>query len=270
MTFSFTKMSGAGNDFILADNRDGRLKLTREQVAKLCHRQFGIGADGLMLLIPSPDSQADWAWQFWNSDGSDAEMCGNGARCFARYLQRQTHWAAHSVTFRTAAGVIRADFNGDRVTVNLTAPHTLKLGEKVVTSQGELHIHSLNTGVPHAVVFVPDADRVMVGSLGSELRWHEHFKPRGTNVNFAQILGPSHLRVRTYERGVEGETLACGTGVSATAMVSARIHHFQSPIRVQVQGGDELEVSFQETPDGFSDVRLSGPATFVFDGTTEL
>ncbi len=270
MTFSFTKMSGAGNDFILADNRDGHLKLTRDQVARLCHRQFGIGADGLMLLVPSSGSQADWAWQFWNSDGSDAEMCGNGARCFARYLQRQTNWPASSVMFSTLAGVIRAEFNGDRVTVNLTAPHSLKLRETVLTSQGELQVHSLNTGVPHAVIFVPDADRVMISSLGSELRWHEHFKPRGTNVNFAQISGPNHLRVRTYERGVEGETLACGTGVSATAMISARIHGFSSPIRVQVQGGDELEVSFQETSDGFSDVRLNGPATFVFDGTLNL
>lgn len=263
-------MSGAGNDFILADNRNGLLKLTREQVARLCHRQFGIGADGLMLLIPSTDSRADWAWQFWNSDGSDAEMCGNGARCFARYIQRQTNCETPSVTFSTIAGVIRADFNGERVTVNLTAPQGLKLGESVNTSHGELHVHSLNTGVPHAVVFVPDADRVMISSLGSELRWHEHFKPRGTNVNFAQILGLNHLRVRTYERGVEGETLACGTGVSATAMISARVHGFNSPVRVQVQGGDELEVSFKETLDGFSDVRLNGPATFVFDGTLQL
>jgi len=270
MKLEFVKMSGAGNDFILADNRDGRLNLSRQQVAHLCHRQFGIGADGLMLLVPSPTPASDWAWQFWNSDGSDAEMCGNGARCFARYLQRQTSWAPSSVKFQTVAGIIQADFSGDRVTVNLTAPHGLRLNERVTTSQGELVVHSLNTGVPHAVVFVPDADKAMVVALGSELRWHEHFKPRGTNVNFAQVLGPNHIRVRTYERGVEGETLACGTGVSAAAMISSRVHHFESPVRVQVQGGDELEVSFKTTADGFSDVRLNGPATFVFDGTIEL
>jgi diaminopimelate epimerase len=129
-------------------------------------------------------------------------------------------------------------------------------------------VHSINTGVPHAVLFVPDADKAMVMRLGPELRRHAHFGPRGTNVNFVQVLGPSHIRVRTFERGVEGETLACGTGVTASALISARVHHFSSPIKVQVQGGDQLEVSFKGNYDGFSDVCLSGPAEFVFDGVT--
>lgn len=255
---------------MLADNRSGNLNLTREQVAKLCHRQFGVGADGLMLLVPSSSPSADWAWQFWNSDGSDAEMCGNGARCFARYLQRVTHWTAPTTAIQTAAGVVNAEFHGDRVTVTLTAPHGLRIDEEVATSQGTLHVHTLNTGVPHAVVFVPDADRAMVQALGAELRFHPHFQPRGTNVNFVQVLGPNHIRVRTYERGVEGETLACGTGVSAAALISSRVHGFSSPVRVQVQGGDELQVAFQTTEFGFADVRLNGPATFVFEGTLEI
>lgn len=262
----FVKMTGAGNDFILADNRTGSVTLSHDQVARLCHRQFGIGADGLMLLVPAAQGQADWAWQFWNSDGSDAEMCGNGARCFARYVQRTTGWSRPEVSFETAAGVIRATFQGERVTVTLTSPHSLRLRERVATSQGDLEVSSLNTGVPHAVVFVPDADRAMVQQLGSELRRHEHFQPRGTNVNFAQVKGPNFIRVRTYERGVEGETLACGTGVSASAMIAATVHGFTSPVRVQVQGGDELEVAFTAQGGGFSDVRLTGPATFVFEG----
>jgi len=270
MTLDFVKMTGAGNDFILADNRDGRVHLTREQVARLCHRQFGIGADGLMLLVPALDGAADWAWQFWNSDGSDAEMCGNGARCFARYVQRVTGWSRPDMTFTTAAGIIRATFDGDRVTVTLTRPHSLRLGEAVPTSQGELEVSSLNTGVPHAVTFVPDADRAMVQSLGAELRWHDHFKPRGTNVNFAQLLGPGAIRVRTYERGIEGETLACGTGVSASALVAAAQHGFPSPVRVQVQSGDQLEVAFTRRNGDFDDVRLTGPATFVFEGRIRL
>jgi len=270
MTLDFVKMSGAGNDFILADNRSGAVTLSREQVARLCHRQFGIGADGLMLLVPARGGDADWAWQFWNSDGSDAEMCGNGARCFARYIRETAGWTRPEVTFETAAGVIRAQFQGDRVTVTLTSPHTLRLRERVATSQGELEVSSLNTGVPHAVVFVPDADQAMVQQLGAELRWHEHFKPRGTNVNFAQVKGPNFIRVRTYERGVEGETLACGTGVSASAMIAAAVHGFTSPVRVQVQGGDELEVAFSQRETDFSDVRLSGPATFVFQGRVTL
>ncbi len=269
MHFDFVKMSGAGNDFILGDNRDGRLQLTREQVARLCHRQFGIGADGLMLLVPCTSGKAEWAWQFWNSDGSDAEMCGNGARCFARYIQRVAGAGAQT-TFETAAGVITATFQGERVTVNLTAPHSLRLGDRVTTSAGELEVHSLNTGVPHAIVYVPDADQAMVQQLGAELRWHAHFKPRGTNVNFVQLLGPNFIRVRTYERGVEGETLACGTGVTACALISGRVHGFTSPVRVQVQGGDELEVSFTERDGKFTDVRLNGPATFIFEGHTFL
>lgn len=271
MTLDFTKMSGAGNDFILADDRAGHLAaLSRKTVAWLCHRQFGIGADGLMLLVPCTTGRADFAWRFWNNDGSDAEMCGNGARCFARFIQRVTGWTRPTLTFETAAGIIAAEFQADRVTVNLTSPHGLKLRETVPTSSGSLEVSSLNTGVPHAVVFVPDADLAMVQQLGAELRHHAHFKPRGTNVNFAQVTGPNLIRVRTYERGVEGETLACGTGVSAAAMVSAKIHGFQSPVRVQVQGGDRLEVAFRETNGVFSDVRLTGPATFVFEGRIHL
>ena len=270
MRMQFTKMSGAGNDFIVADNRDHRIQLSRQQVAHLCHRQFGIGADGLMLLVPCASGRADWAWQFWNSDGSDAEMCGNGARCFARFIQHATGLTGPSVTFETAAGVIGAEFEGERVTVNLTAPHSLRLLEPVPTRTGPVEISSLNTGVPHAVVFVPDADRAMVQEQGRELRFHPHFGPRGTNVNFVEIKAPGHIRVRTYERGVEGETLACGTGVSASAMISARVHGFQSPVRVQVQGGDELRISFTEQDGQFSNVRLNGPATFVFEGSIEV
>ena len=269
MILEFTKMNGAGNDFILADNRAGKIQLTSEQVTRLCHRQRGIGADGLMLLVPCASGKADWAWEFWNSDGSRAEMCGNGARCFARYIQRLTGTTG-SLTFETVAGVISASFQGERVTVNLTAPHSLKLNEQVPLATGPTAIHSLNTGVPHAVLFVPDADKAMVNQLGAEVRYHTHFKPKGTNVNFAQVLGPNHIRVRTYERGVEGETLACGTGVSAAAMIASRVQGFTSPVRVLVQGGDTLEISFQSDGEAFSDVRLNGPADFSFTGRVEV
>ena len=269
MMIEFTKMNGAGNDFVLLDNRDGRIRLTPEQIVRLCHRQRGVGADGLLMLIPCASGKADWAWDFFNSDGSRADMCGNGARCFARFIQRQTG-ARGDVTFETGAGVIKASFQGERVTVNLTQPQGLRLNEAVSLSTGTQPIHSLNTGVPHAVLFVPDADKAMVLPLGNEIRFHKHFAPRGTNVNFVQALGPNHIRVRTYERGVEGETLACGTGVSASAMIASRIHGFTSPVKVQVQGGDLLEVSFREEQGSFTDVRLNGPADFVFDGKIAL
>lgn len=263
-------MTGAGNDFILADNRSAKLNLTPEQVARLCDRRFGIGADGLILLTESVSGRADWAWQFWNSDGSAAEMCGNGARCFARYAQRLVGWTKPTMSFETQAGIITAEFAGKRVTVNLTDPTELRLNESLATSVGLVDVSFVNTGVPHAVVFVPDADQAMVQETGRELRNHRRFAPRGTNVNFVEVKGPNHIRVRTYERGVEGETLACGTGVSASALVSARLHRFTSPVRVQVQGGEELRVSFQERGGEFCDVRLNGPATFVFEGRIEI
>lgn len=270
MLLEFTKMTGAGNDFIVADNRSGAIRLTREQVARLCHRQFGVGADGLMLLVPCASGKADWAWQFWNSDGSDAEMCGNGARCFARYIQKVAAWPKPVVTFETAAGVITAEFEGERVTVNLTPPHGLRLRESVATSAGPVEVSSLNTGVPHAVVFVGNADEAMVLERGRELRFHPHFGPRGTNVNFVEVKGPGHIRVRTYERGVEGETLACGTGVSASAVIASQVHGFGNKVRVQVQGGDELRVEFSEANGALGGVRLNGPATFVFEGRVEV
>jgi diaminopimelate epimerase len=269
MFLEFTKMNGAGNDFILMDNRAGRIKLTTAQITRLCHRQRGIGADGILLLIPGASGKADWAWEFYNSDGSVADMCGNGARCFARYIQRVTG-AGSGMTFETGAGIIRASFQGERVTVNLTEPKDLKLNQNVALSSGAAVLHSLNTGVPHAVMFVGDADLCMVQNTGSEIRYHAHFSPKGTNVNFAQIRGPGSIRVRTYERGVEGETLACGTGVTAAALVSASLHDFPSPVRVQVQGGDTLEVGFIRENGGFRDVRLTGPADFVFEGRIDL
>jgi len=269
MTLDFVKMNGAGNDFILIDNRSGQLQLSSEQVVRLCHRQRGIGADGLFLLVPNRSGRADWSWDFYNSDGSKAEMCGNGARCFARFIQRVAG-AGDQTSFETIAGVITARFQGELVTVNLTAPKDLRLNEVIAGGGGKLEVHSLNTGVPHAIILVADANKAMVRQLGPEVRYHEHFKPKGTNVNFVQVLGPNYIRVRTYERGVEGETLACGTGVSASALVVSRLRQFTSPVKVEVQGGDVLEVSWTEAGAGFANVTLKGPAEFVFAGKIEI
>jgi diaminopimelate epimerase len=270
MIVRFTKMNGAGNDFVLIDNREGKVKLRPEDIVKICHRQRGVGADGLMLLVPARNGKADWAWDFYNNDGSTAEMCGNGARCFARYIQRAVPGTNGRTSFETIAGVISATFEGERVRVNLTNPKDLRLNEQVDLSIGKTPIHSLNTGVPHAVIFVPDADKAMVQGLGHEVRFHKHFAPRGTNVNFVQVLGPGKIRVRTYERGVEGETLACGTGVTASAIIASKLHGFASPVTVKVQGGDTLEVSFKEENGAFKAVHLTGPADFAFEGEIEI
>ncbi len=269
MLLEFSKMNGAGNDFVLVDNRAQKIKFSADQVTLLCHRQRGVGADGLLLLLPPASKNADWAWEFFNSDGSPAEMCGNGARCFARFVQKLTG-VKNGFSFETGAGIIKATFHGDRVTIGLTQPKDLLLDHQLQLAAGTQSIHSINTGVPHAVVFVVDADQAMVRDLGREIRHHPHFAPKGTNVNFVQRLGPASIRVRTYERGVEGETLACGTGVTASALISAELHGFDSPVKVQVRGGDLLEVNFGRDHGGFADVRLTGPADFVFDGKIEL
>jgi diaminopimelate epimerase len=262
-------MNGAGNDFVLVDNRARDLALTRDQIVRLCDRHRGVGADGVILLETCRSGAADWAWDFYNSDGSMGEMCGNGARCFARFVQKITD-SARDFTFETVAGVVSASFQGQLVTVNLTEPSDLRPGGAIALSTGPQEVHFVNTGVPHAVLFVPDADKAMVSELGPEIRRHPYFGPRGANVNFVQITAPNQIRVRTFERGVEGETLACGTGVSASALISARAHGFSSPVRVRVQGGDTLEVSFAREKDRFSNVRLTGPADFVFEGRIEI
>ena len=260
-------MNGAGNDFVVIDNRDDHLSLSPDQIAQLCHRQRGVGADGLILLCES-DGGADWIWDFYNADGSNAEMCGNGARCFARYIKRITG-GGNEPSFQTDCGIIRANINGESVTVNLTDPQGLAMNKKISTSVGEISVHFLNTGVPQAVLIVDNADQAMVEELGSEIRYHDHFAPAGTNVNFVQILETGHIRIRTFERGV-GETLACGTGVAAGGMIAAHMNDWPSPVNVDVLGGDTLSVAFEWICDEFSNVLLTGPAEFVYEGSVEV
>lgn len=266
MDLRFWKMNAAGNDFILFDNRRGEIKLEPSLVRRLCDRHRGVGADGIIALRLCESCRADFAWEFYNSDGSSGEMCGNGARCFARFVQRCAGWDRPVLRFETLAGVVEARLSGPMVTVLLTPPKDLRLYLRLTTNTGPLEVHAIDTGVPHAVIFVSDAEGAQVASLGREIRWHSVFAPRGTNVNFAQVLGPSHIRVRTYERGVEGETLSCGTGVTASALVAAALHGFGSPVQVRVQSGDTLEVAFRKAGQEFREVQLTGPAEFVFQG----
>ena len=265
MQLAFTKMNGAGNDFVLIDNREKKVCLSAIQVAKLCHRQRGVGADGVILWKDCNHNEAKWAWQFFNSDGSEADMCGNGARCFARFVANETA-NENEVSFLTGCGVIRAHLGENGVTVNLTDPEDLRLNECIDLSTGLCEVHSVNTGVPHAVLFVKNADAAMVDDLGEEIRRHSHYAPHGTNVNFVQMLAPGHIRVRTYERGV-GETLACGTGVSASALIASKIHDFKPPVKVEVLGGDVLSVNFNSE---LRDAELTGPAEFVYEGIIEI
>ncbi|HEX8312820.1 MAG TPA: diaminopimelate epimerase [Chthoniobacteraceae bacterium] len=265
---TFTKMNGAGNDFVLVDNRDGALQLKREQIARLCDRHRGVGADGLLAVEPAQNG-ADFRMRYYNSDGGEAEMCGNGARCFARFAQRVSGQSG-DLRFETQAGVITGRFFGEKVQIQMSQPHSLRLNESVSVSEEKLTVHSINTGVPHAVVIVDDLENCDVRRLGSALRWHEYFAPKGTNVNFVSVMGTGAISVRTYERGVEDETLACGTGMVASAIIAHEVTGAASPIAVHVRGGDTLEVAFEKRGTEYHNVLLTGPADFVFDGQVAI
>jgi diaminopimelate epimerase len=273
-SFPFVKMSGAGNDFVVIDNRSLSVNLTREQIANLCHRLFGIGADGLLAAEPADQPGADFRMRYYNADGGEAEMCGNGARCFARFVEAWPRADKKRVRFLTQAGLIEGEYVGHDVRVNLTPPTDLKLNRKSDFGWGEVAFHSINTGVPHVVIEVPDVEVAEVLALGRAVRYSQLFE-RGTNVNFVQVTDAGELIVRTYERGVEGETLACGTGVTAAALIMHRVRGLALPLRVKVRGGDTLAVdavteSSVNYGDTFRDVTLTGPANETFSGTVQL
>lgn len=269
MLVEFTKMNGAGNDFVLIDNRERDLIFSEKEISRLCHRQRGIGADGLILLENCKNGKADYAWKFYNSDGSQAEMCGNGSRCFAKFVQLLTQKTV-PFSFETLAGIIHAEFVNNLVKVSLTQPIDLSIGTNLSWEDQSGEVHSINTGVPHAIHFVKDINSIPVKLWGAALRYHKHFEPRGTNVNFVQLMPDQSIRVRTYERGVEDETLACGTGVTASALITARVFNLSSPIKVLTQGGDILQVGFQWDETRFYNVNLTGPAEVCFTGRIEI
>jgi len=264
MILHFTKMNGAGNDFVVVDNRQDNLPLSRETIARLCDRHRGVGADGLLAVEPAQNG-ADFRMRYYNADGGEAEMCGNGARCFARFAGRLAGIPG-KLNFETIAGVISAEFVGDNVRLAMSEPHGMRLHESLALESTTLTVHSVNTGVPHAVVVVEDLDAVPVMEYGAGLRYHAHFAPRGTNANFIQPVNAQTIAIRTYERGVEGETLACGTGVVASALVFHELTGAKSPVAVQVRGGDTLSVAFTGSRGVYQSVTLTGPADFVFDG----
>jgi diaminopimelate epimerase len=264
----FTKMNGAGNDFILFDNRTGGVDLDRNQIAHLCDRHRGIGADGI-LLLEKPTNRANFRMRYFNADGGEAEMCGNGARCFARFANK-VGGQKGKISFETLAGVISAELKGDLVTLRMTEPTDLRLNVDLSTPSENKTAHFINSGVPHVVIAVAKIDDADVRRDGATIRHHKMFSPNGANVNFIEKRGPSKIAIRTYERGVEDETLACGTGIVASALIFAASEKSNSPITVLARGGDELQVGFEKVEGSFRNVTLTGPAEFVFEGTIEI
>jgi diaminopimelate epimerase len=196
-------------------------------------------------------------------------MCGNGARCFARFASR-VGGKGGRMTFETLAGTIGAEMRGDDVQISMSTPHSMAIGTQLTVADEKLTVHSVNTGVPHAVVFVEDLEKTDVLRLGAGLRYHPHFAPKGTNANFATKLPGGGIAIRTYERGVEGETLACGTGVTAAALLFSRLTGAPSPVAVQVRGGEMLHVGFERDGESWKNVTLTGPADFVFEGEAQV
>ncbi len=254
----FTKMNGAGNDFILIDNRTGDVHLDRSQIAHLCDRHRGIGADGI-LLLEKPSNHADFRMRYFNADGGEVEMCGN-----------KVAGAQEKISFETPAGVISAELVGDLVTLQMTEPTDLRLDIKFLVANENKTVHFINSGVPHVVIPVSRIDDVDVRREGSAIRYHKMFSPKGANVNFIEKRGPKKIAARTYERGVEDETLACGTGIVASALIFAAIEKVNGLISVTARGGDELQVGFEKSDNQFHNVTLTGPAEFVFEGTVEI
>jgi len=264
---SFWKMSGSGNDFILVDNRRSAVPAAAGPALarRLCARGFGVGADGLILIERS--READFAWRFYNADGSEAAMCGNGGRCAARFAFLRKI-APSRMRFLTGAGLIRAEVHGDRVKLELPPPSGYRERVPVEVADRPVEAGFILVGVPHAVLHAESLESVPVAEWGRPLRHHAAFGPAGTNVNFYRVEGPRALRVRTYERGVEGETHACGTGSVATALVAAAAGLVRSPVTVTTSGGEKLRVYFRLRGGRFTEVFLEGGADVVYEGRT--
>jgi len=271
----FAKLSGTGNDFIVIDHRDPFIReIDQPEFARrVCRRRFSVGADGLILIENS--ESADFCWQFYNGDGSKAEMCGNGARCAARFAY-ENGIAPAAMQFETTAGTIEAlvlSTSGESIKIRLTPPDDLRLNIPLTIGSAEQVLHFINTGVPHTVLLVNDAGVVPVAAWGREIRFHESFQPAGTNANFTQVLPGDTLMVRTYERGVEGETMACGTGAVASALIAGMLEQANPPVTVITSGGEKLTIHFTITGEGVdrhldreAGIFLEGPAHLVYVG----
>jgi diaminopimelate epimerase len=267
MKINFWKMHGAGNDFLLIDDRKMEFPASEpEWIERISARKTGVGSDGILLIQDS--EKADFAMRFFNPDGGEAEMCGNGARCIAR-LAHEIGVAPAKMTIDTAAGRLGAEMVGDDVRLFMTDPVDWRMDRTLKVEGQDIGYDFLNSGVPHAVVVVENLAEHDVEGMGAAIRYHADFQPAGTNANFIAVTGEQALSVRTYERGVEGETLACGTGMVASAVTAGKAGRVASPVKITAASGDVLEVDYELTQDGARDVTLLGPAVHVFEGTLE-
>ncbi len=265
MNIPFYKMHGAANDFILVDDRALTFPAhDKAWLAQIAARRTGIGCEGIILIQPS--ATASFRMRFFNPDGSEVEMCGNGARCVAR-LAHELGAAPEHMSIETVAGELQAEARGENVLLFMTEPTGWRLNRTLTLEGRAIPYHFVNSGVPHAVIPVDNLEDTDVRKLGAGFRYHNDFAPKGTNANFIQISGANTLRIRTYERGVEDETLACGTGMVAAGLVAGKLGLVHPSVHIIPASGDTLEVGFELTPAGARHVTLLGPAAHVFQGT---
>ncbi len=263
MKLHFYKYQGTGNDFVIIDNRDGHFDSGNVKLVNfLCDRRFGIGADGLMLLENNSQDGIDFTMRYFNSDGNEASMCGNGGRCIAAFAVHQKAVSnPDNFSFDAVDGLHEACYKDGIVSLKMTNVDTFKQGD---------NYYFLNTGSPHYVKHMSDIDNTDLIQLGREVRYSEAFKPGGTNVNIVEEITDNHIKVRTYERGVEDETYSCGTGVVASAISTYIKNQKSKEFDIDIKGG-KLQVKFDS--DGtqqFNNIWLTGPATFVFEGNIEI
>ncbi|MFH1868755.1 MAG: diaminopimelate epimerase [Candidatus Omnitrophota bacterium] len=274
-SLKFTKMVATGNDFIVIDNSSSHIAYRISHIAyrishiakRLCDRKTGIGADGLLLLEKS--KAADFKMRILNPDGSEPDMCGNGSRCAALYAKLK-RMVSSKMAIETRAGILSAKVIGKSVKINMTEPKGLKTDIIIKLSNKSYKLNYINTGVPHAIYFVGNIDKVDVFNLGRKIRQHNVFMPDGANVDFIQIKGRNSIFMRTYERGVEDETLACGTGAVASAIVTSVMKGYNSPVKVYTRGG-VLNIYFNsDRKNKISNVFLEGEAREVFTGEIKV
>ena len=273
MKIRFTKMTGAGNDFVVIDNRDRCVKNGAPAARILCDRRWGVGADGLLLLEKS--RKADFRMMYFNADGSSGGMCGNGGRCIAQFAVMKKI-APRRHKFEALDHVYHAVVKASEVELGMKDPAALQLGRKILLDGKILAVNYVDTGSPHVVVLRRELSRegsvasLDVTGIGRKIRYHEAFKPAGANVNFIEEAGANSVRIRTYERGVEAETLACGTGSIASAIIASRVWKMSSPITVIPESKKDLRIEFDDDGQQMWNVRLIGPAEVVFEGSTNL
>jgi diaminopimelate epimerase len=269
LKINFNKMVASGNDFVVTENRNYRNPALLAKL--LCDRKFSIGADGLLLLEKS--YKANIRMRILNADGSEAAMCGNGARCVALWLvskRKAVSGGARKIKIETKAGIIEAEVREDNVKIKLTESKGLRLDMPVKIDNRKLRVNFVNTGVPHAVVFVQGLEDIDVFSLGRRMRYHAKFAPLGTNADFIEVLNKNSIKIRTYERGVEDETLACGTGAVASALIFAlKSGTCGRVVNVHTRSKEVLKVYFEREKDRFSNVWLEGGARIVFKGVID-